>query len=804
MSSSWKTARRDSGFGGWVLALQRYVGSWRGTRTGRLQAVSTAFRRRRRRSRPAVLRLVTHRPGNLRCSPFQRASCVFAALGPSVVVPCVGLGLSCAGTALAQPIVFVDAKATGANNGSSWTDAYADLQPAFDAAEASGGAIREIWVAYGTYLPSKRTDPDDPRSATFQLIDGVFLYGGFSTYEDSIDERDIEGNETILSGDFNGDDLPDFINYDENAYHVVLGIGIGTTTIFDGFTVTGGHAQDPALRLPSGGGMYLENAYPDIRNCTFTRNLAERPQANVAHWGGGGAALFLYQEALPLNVSRSRFTDNSSTGAGGAIRVYGSYPSGSVNFSECSFERNLGSGAFSASYGNAYTFRACTFSENSSNRSGGAIFTYSTGGELLIEQCRFELNTAPWGGAVYCNGAHSGAIRTSVFIDNGAESGEGGAVRIDGADEFEVINSYFEYNRAELGGGLYIGGPARVSDCTFKGNLAAKLGGGLFVEYGDVVELMRCYFGWNSASEGGGVSASWGLLKAIECDFVANNAVAGGAVANNDEANILIDRCKFTYNSAQVGGALSSTGAIGGTVLVSSLLAENNASAYGGGVAGGAGPLNVTNCSIAGNTAGALGAGMAVGHNSNITNSILWGNVVDPEGGAWTDEVAQVEGIEFAIIEYSDIQGWSGTYGGIGNTGLDPLFVDPADDDGPLGPLGSDFRIRSDSPCINAGLTETAYPSPWDPPPPNLDLDGKPRVLCDLVDMGAYEFGLAGDVDCDRDVDMADFSAWSACMGGPFAIASFPDCSAFDFDGDEDVDLTDFARFVRVFSPSSP
>ena len=50
---------------------------------------------------------------------------------------------------LAQ-VVYVDAAAVGANNGSTWTDAFTNLQDAL-----ISGAM-EIWVATGTYYPTAR------------------------------------------------------------------------------------------------------------------------------------------------------------------------------------------------------------------------------------------------------------------------------------------------------------------------------------------------------------------------------------------------------------------------------------------------------------------------------------------------------------------------------------------------------------------------------------------------------------------------------------------------------------------------
>ena len=95
-----------------------------------------------------------------------------------------------------------------------------------------------------TYTPTAGTD----RSATFQLIDGVSIYGGFAGSEASLGERDWETNETILSGDLLRDDGPDFTNNSDNSFHVVTGSGTDGTAILDGFTITAGN--DDRLFFP--------------------------------------------------------------------------------------------------------------------------------------------------------------------------------------------------------------------------------------------------------------------------------------------------------------------------------------------------------------------------------------------------------------------------------------------------------------------------------------------------------------------------------------------------------------------------
>jgi hypothetical protein len=64
---------------------------------------------------------------------------------------------------------------------------------------------------------------------------------------------------------------------------------------------------------------------------------------------------------------------------------------------------------------------------------------------------------------------------------------------------------------------------------------------------------------------------------------------------------------------------------------------------------------------------------------------------------------------------------------------------------------------------------------------------------------------IPGDLDDDGDVDLNDFAAFAACLGGPDVAAPPPSCDPMDFagadlDGDNDVDLTDFAAFAVHFT----
>ncbi|MCP4537840.1 MAG: hypothetical protein GY832_11910, partial [Chloroflexi bacterium] len=123
--------------------------------------------------------------------------------------------------------LFVDQDAGGLQHGGSWADAYTDLQDGLFAAAACTGT-EEIWVATGVYTPGATVNH------TFQLLDGVAVYGGFAATETQRIQRDWQANPTVLSGDIGGDDTTDTDGVvtdtanitGTNSYHVVTGSGV--------------------------------------------------------------------------------------------------------------------------------------------------------------------------------------------------------------------------------------------------------------------------------------------------------------------------------------------------------------------------------------------------------------------------------------------------------------------------------------------------------------------------------------------------------------------------------------------------
>jgi len=89
-------------------------------------------------------------------------------------------------------IIYVNKNATGANNGSSWTNAYTTIEAAF----ANSIVGDKIWIAQGVYKPTGTT-----RSTTYNIPNGVEVYGSFAGTETNVNQRDFSnGPTTTLNG----------------------------------------------------------------------------------------------------------------------------------------------------------------------------------------------------------------------------------------------------------------------------------------------------------------------------------------------------------------------------------------------------------------------------------------------------------------------------------------------------------------------------------------------------------------------------------------------------------------------------
>ena len=335
------------------------------------------------------------------------------------------------------PIHYVKQIPTGSADCTSWDDACG-LQTALDIAEAG----QQIWVAAGTYLPTKLTNTTEPRSATFTLETGVEIYGGFpETGREWIDRNWVD-NVTKLSGDIgtvgaNGD----------NSYHVVTGGGVDNTAILDGFTILKGNAvwpygggglfnQNSSLTLrniiisennagSNGGGMYNENSNPTLTNVTFSGNSAtygggmhnedSSPtltlvtfSGNQARFGGGMAN---QTNSNPI-LSYVNFIDNTSESVGGGMVNYFSSPV----LTNTIFTSNIGeSGGGLANLGSHPTLANVTFTGNTARMLGGGVYN-QLGSLPTLTNVTITANRATAGGGIYNMGNNTKLTLTNSIV----------------------------------------------------------------------------------------------------------------------------------------------------------------------------------------------------------------------------------------------------------------------------------------------------------------------------------------------------------------------------------------------------
>jgi predicted outer membrane repeat protein len=367
-------------------------------------------------------------------------------------------------------IIYVKATATGANNGSSWTDAYTDLQDAFGAA-FSGDSI---WVASGTYKPTAGID----RTATFFLINGVAVYGGFTGTEAMLGERDWDINVTILSGDIG---IP--ADSTDNSYHVVTGSGTNSTAVLDGFWIMQGRA-DGTYPNHYGGGMLNFTGSPAISNITFTRNSSV--------YGGGLFNIFSSNPML-TNVS---FIGNSS---------------------------RYGAGMYTRTSSNP-TLTNVVFTGNSAANGGGGL--YSSSSDPVLINVTISGNSASiYGGGVLCE--NSSPTLTNVIISDNS-SGFGGGINSRNGGSPLLVNVTLSGNSASDGGGMYNDTSSPVLVNTTVSDNSANDGGGIYNRTNSNPSLTNLILWNNTASNVGDEIFNSSSTPVISYSLIEGSGGSGG------------------------------------------------------------------------------------------------------------------------------------------------------------------------------------------------------------------------------------------------------------------------------------
>jgi hypothetical protein len=359
----------------------------------------------------------TNKDGETGTSYFSAAACNISIVpysnynGHPIVMNVIGCE---------SPDIYVNAGVGSGGDGTSWNNAYNSLQDAMDAANTGD----EIWVASGTYKPTKdhtgSTSPTDPRDKNFHLAKDLKIYGGFAGYETLFSDRNTKANETILSGDFNGDDVISgsgatlsISDTSENAYHVLILANLTSNAVIDGLTIKGGNASGQvgdnftfASRTFSryyGGGVYLNASSPRFANLIISGN-----GANYA------AGMYAINSSSP-NISNTLFKLNLAYTNGGGFAL--TLSSSTINNSVFTGNKTiLGTGGGIYNERCNTTVTNSTFVGNSSASKSAGIINWNTTETLTISNCIFWGNTYNGGGS--SSGIDIHAVTTSPIVSN--------------------------------------------------------------------------------------------------------------------------------------------------------------------------------------------------------------------------------------------------------------------------------------------------------------------------------------------------------------------------------------------------
>jgi predicted outer membrane repeat protein len=401
--------------------------------------------------------------------------------------------------------------------------------------------------------------------------------------------------------------------------------------------------------------------------------------------------------------------------------------------------------------------RGCFFTENMSGSTmpgvgnfGAAVYVkYS--GTVVIDDCRFFHNRANGGGALGAANRHEGPvdliITDSVFEDNSVLTQHGGAIYFTGRflsiEGCEFIDNHGGYGGVITG---ILAEKVTILDSNFSGSVAQSETSVLWLDRADnygtsPVIVERCSFtdGWTGGgTRGGTIYLKSTVIHMSHCE-----------IRNNYHL-----RVDPFFGSFEGAGVIFVENGLGHR-FINCLVADNFGGKSGGVIVSNA-QAEFVNCTIVNNHTAALtpwATGLSgFGSNFTVDNTILWGNrFFNGENnnlpGIGGEEAQLSKENSVLAVSHSDVEGWSGELGGVGNLGRDPLFVDE---------VNGDLHVFAGSPVIDVGGNAAL--------PEDLlqDLDGNPRVSDgdgdqnSVVDMGAYEFpGSVSGVVSDNRIDEA-------------------------------------------------
>ncbi|HRZ79216.1 MAG TPA: hypothetical protein P5044_04345 [bacterium] len=428
-------------------------------------------------------------------------------------------------------IIYVNEFTEGPENGTSWKNAFMDLQPALDAA-APG---TQIWVAYGTYKPTSvhgLVEEEDfydveefNRYKHFRMKNGVEIYGGFAGTETELSQRDMEAQETILSCD-----LGEIDEQNDNCFHIFYhpaGLDLDKTAVLDGFSMMGGAADDTAPH-DAGSVMYNDGSSPVIKN-------------GWIYWNYSFKGAVFYNKDSSMKVTKTKFVNNEAPYSKGGV-FYNE--NSDIEISECDIANSWAEGDNDSNGGVIYSVGGKTvitdtlFTKNQANM-GGAIFIES--GDLDISGCNFEENKGEFGAAIYVKSGNAVISRSDFRFNDtysyGDTDGRGAVYMID--SELKVTDSVFYKHISGRGGAIYStsategGSKLTVINSAFSVNKMTEQGGALYLNRTntDIVNsvFFKNYYGYTPTGTYGGAiyRADNGSLTVTNSIFKSNTAGTG-------------------------------------------------------------------------------------------------------------------------------------------------------------------------------------------------------------------------------------------------------------------------------------
>ena len=330
-------------------------------------------------------------------------------------------------------VVYVDIDASGRCIGTDWENAVDSINTAIRIADYFH--VPEVWVAEGKYEES------------ITMAEGVFVYGGFAGFEDSISERNYVDNPVIIDAST--------ADHGQPAFHV-LTFEDSNSGWFDGFTLTGGAAIGSGyFENENGGGIYLSylNKECVIANCVITGNRANR--------GGGISTLYSNN-----SINNCEIIGNSAIDEGGGIWITGGW--GNQNNPPSNQDSPF--------------LKGCVIAENHAAYGGGIYISYYSC--PFIEQTIIVGNSADFdGGGVNTSCSSSQIKKTDIHSKESR------------GPEAWITNSLLIGNAARIGGGFYCDDSSpSVINCNICYNSAELQAGGCFGTGGSDWLFKNCIF----------------------------------------------------------------------------------------------------------------------------------------------------------------------------------------------------------------------------------------------------------------------------------------------------------------------